>query len=141
MTTTVIKIRKFDKNFNKKILKNPEKGQLLTDVRKMIHLWLPFRTMVDYLSYHQTWPPPLLKMEQLTPKNEIHVECQLLPNLRQSIQLWSSLSIMVNDSNFHQAWPPLLLTIESLNKIIKQIWKILCSASKLSTWLNPFYIW
>ena len=34
MTTTVIKIRKFDKNFNKKILKNPEKGQLLSDGRR-----------------------------------------------------------------------------------------------------------
>ena len=67
MAATVNKKRKFDKNFNKKILKNPEKGQLLSDVRKMIHLWLPFRTMVDNLSHHQTCLPPLLKMEQLTP--------------------------------------------------------------------------
>jgi hypothetical protein len=29
MVDDVIKKRKFDKNFNKKILKNPEKGQLL----------------------------------------------------------------------------------------------------------------
>jgi hypothetical protein len=43
MTTTVIKIRKFEKHFNKKILKNREKGQLLSDVRKMIHLFIGFR--------------------------------------------------------------------------------------------------
>ena len=34
----VIKKRKFDKNFNKKIRENPEKGQLLSDFRKMKHL-------------------------------------------------------------------------------------------------------
>jgi hypothetical protein len=38
MAATIIKKRKFDKDFNKKILKNPEKGQLLSDFRKMIHL-------------------------------------------------------------------------------------------------------
>jgi hypothetical protein len=38
MVTTVIRKRKFDNNFNKKILKNPEKGQLLLYFRKMIHL-------------------------------------------------------------------------------------------------------
>jgi len=48
MATTVIKKRKFDKNFNKK---NSEKGQLLLD-----------------FSHHQTWPPPLLKIEHLTKK-------------------------------------------------------------------------
>jgi hypothetical protein len=34
----VIRKRKFDRNFNKKFLKNPEKGQLLSDFRRMIHL-------------------------------------------------------------------------------------------------------
>jgi len=119
-------------------LKNPEKGKLLSDFRKMIHFWLPFRTMIDNFNHHQTWPPPLLKIEHLTKtnakiKNKNSVECQLLLNFRELIQLWSSLSIMVNNSNFHQTWPPLLLKIESLKKIIKQIWKILCSASKLWT--------
>jgi hypothetical protein len=52
----------------KKILKNPEKGQLLSDFRKMIHLRLPFRIMVDSFSHHQTWPPPLLKMQKLYKK-------------------------------------------------------------------------
>jgi hypothetical protein len=60
--------RKFDNNFNKQILKNPEKGQLLLYFRKMIHLWLPFRIMVDNFNHHQTWLPPLLKIEHLTKK-------------------------------------------------------------------------
>ena len=60
--------RKFDKNFNKNVLKNHEKGQLLSNFRKIIHLWLSFRIMVDNFSHHQTWPPPLLKLEHLTKK-------------------------------------------------------------------------
>jgi hypothetical protein len=38
MATTVIKKENLTKISIKKILKNPEKGQLLSDFRKMIHL-------------------------------------------------------------------------------------------------------
>jgi hypothetical protein len=34
----LLKKKKIDKHFIKKNLKNPEKGQLLSDFRKMIHL-------------------------------------------------------------------------------------------------------
>jgi len=59
----------------KKILKNPEKGQLLSD-----------------FSHNQTWLPPLLKIEHLTKKCKNYikknpVQCQLLPNLSEIIQL------------------------------------------------------
>ena len=141
MATTVIIERKFAINFNKIILKNPENGQLLSDFRKMIHLWLPFRIMVDNFNHHQTWLPPLLKIEHLTKKmqkllKKYPVKCQLLPNFREIIQLWSSLSVMVNDLNFHQTWPPLLLKIESLTKKNN---KKFCKVP--IAWLIPFYIW
>jgi hypothetical protein len=101
---------------------------LLSDFRKMIHLWLPFRIMVDNFSHHQTWPPPLLKIDHFTKKNakiilKNPVKCQLLPNFREIIQLWSSLSIMVNDSNFHQ-------TSYTKNRKFG-FW----------VWFIPFYIW
>ena len=91
MVTTVIRKRKFDNNFNKQILKNPEKGQLLLYFRKMIHLWLPFRIMVDNFSDHQSWPPPLLKIEHLTTNAKFTkinpVKCKLLPNFREIIYI------------------------------------------------------
>jgi hypothetical protein len=65
-TATIIKKKKIWQKFQ---LKNPEKGQLLSDVRKMIHFWLPFRIMVDNFSHHQTWLPLLLKIEHLIKKN------------------------------------------------------------------------
>jgi hypothetical protein len=53
--TTIIKKENLTKISIKKILKNPEKGQLLSDFRKMIHFLLPFRIMVDNFSHHRTW--------------------------------------------------------------------------------------
>jgi hypothetical protein len=64
MATIVIKKKKIWP----KIQKNPEKKQLLSDFRKMIHLWLPFRIKGDNFSHHQTWQPPLLKIVHLTKK-------------------------------------------------------------------------
>jgi len=34
--------------------------------------------MVDNFSHHQTWPPPLLKIEHLTPKNAKIIKQKLL---------------------------------------------------------------
>jgi len=54
---------------NKKIqLKYPKKvceGAIASKL-EMIHLRSPLRIMVDDLNRHQTWPPPLLKKENLT---------------------------------------------------------------------------
>ena len=111
MATTVIKKENLT-NFNKKKLKNPEKGQLFQTSGWYIcdylsELWL--------ITENRTFLP---KNAKLIKKN--HVKCKLLPNFREIIQLWSSLSIMVNDSNFHQRWSALLLKIESLTKKINK---------------------
>jgi hypothetical protein len=41
-------------------------GAIASKLRWMIHLWFPLRIMFDDLNCHQTWPPPLIKKENLT---------------------------------------------------------------------------
>ena len=65
----LLKVEHRGKINNKIQLKNPEKwseGAIASKFIEMIHLWSPLRIMVDDLNRHQTWPPPLLKKENLT---------------------------------------------------------------------------